>query len=74
MRIFLDANLFFSAAKSDGAVRRLLALVRQAINDALDPVFETGFAEIDQQTQLQKSRTPGRGWTAVTSTINVSMA
>ena len=24
MRIFLDANILFSAAKSDGAVRRLL--------------------------------------------------
>lgn len=27
MRIFLDANILFSAAKSDGAVRRLLKLV-----------------------------------------------
>ena len=27
MRIFLDANILFSAAKSDGAVRRLLELV-----------------------------------------------
>ena len=30
MRIFLDANVLFSAAKSDGAVRRLLALVSAA--------------------------------------------
>ena len=30
MRIFLDANLLFSAAKADGAGRRLLALVREA--------------------------------------------
>lgn len=30
MRIFLDANLLFSAAKTDGAVRRLLALAREA--------------------------------------------
>lgn len=30
MRIFLDANILFSAAKSDGAVRRLLVLLRQA--------------------------------------------
>jgi predicted nucleic acid-binding protein len=30
MRIFLDANVLFSAAKSDGAVRRLLALVSEA--------------------------------------------
>jgi predicted nucleic acid-binding protein len=30
MRIFLDANILFSAAKSDGAVRRLLVFVQQA--------------------------------------------
>ena len=30
MRIFLDANILFSAAKSDGAVRRLLELLMKA--------------------------------------------
>lgn len=30
MRIFLDANILFSAAKSDGATRRLLALLAEA--------------------------------------------
>lgn len=30
MRIFLDANILFSAAKSDGAIRRLLALLAGA--------------------------------------------
>src|SRR3970282_446881 len=30
MRIFLDANVLFSAAKSDGAIRRLLALLAEA--------------------------------------------
>ncbi|MBA3775324.1 MAG: PIN domain-containing protein [Betaproteobacteria bacterium] len=30
MRIFLDANVLFSAAKSDGAVRELLALLDEA--------------------------------------------
>ena len=30
MRIFLDANILFSAAKSDGAIRRLLALLVEA--------------------------------------------
>jgi predicted nucleic acid-binding protein len=30
MRIFLDANILFSAAKSDGAVRQLLNLLRKA--------------------------------------------
>ena len=30
MKVFLDANILFSAAKSAGAVRRLLALLRKA--------------------------------------------
>lgn len=30
MRVFLDANVLFSAAKSDGAVRKLLRLVLDA--------------------------------------------
>jgi hypothetical protein len=30
MRIFLDANVLFSAAKSDGTVRQLLALLIDA--------------------------------------------
>ena len=30
MRVFLDANILFSAAKSDGAVRELLRLLLQA--------------------------------------------
>lgn len=29
MRVFLDANVLFSAAKSDGAVRELLRLLRE---------------------------------------------
>lgn len=30
MRIFLDANILFSAAKSDGAIRRLLRMLAEA--------------------------------------------
>lgn len=30
MRIFLDANILFSAARSDGAIRQLLALLRES--------------------------------------------
>lgn len=30
MRVFLDANILFSAAKTDGAVRELLRLLREA--------------------------------------------
>lgn len=33
MRIFLDANILFSAAKTDGAIRRLLGLLRAAGHD-----------------------------------------
>ncbi len=29
MRIFLDANILFSAARSDGAIRRMLVLLRK---------------------------------------------
>lgn len=30
MRVFLDANILFSAARTDGAIRRLLQLMRDA--------------------------------------------
>ena len=30
MRVFLDANVLFSAARTDGAIRRLLNLLREA--------------------------------------------
>ncbi|MEX2581077.1 MAG: PIN domain-containing protein [Verrucomicrobiales bacterium] len=30
MRVFLDANILFSAARSDGAIRRLVGLLREA--------------------------------------------
>ncbi|MGH8850847.1 MAG: PIN domain-containing protein [Casimicrobiaceae bacterium] len=33
MRIFLDANVLFSAAKSDGAVRQMLVLLRKGGHD-----------------------------------------
>lgn len=33
MRIFLDANVLFSAAKSDGAVRHLLTLLKQSAHE-----------------------------------------
>ena len=38
MRIFLDANILFSAAKSDGAIRRLINLLIRAGHEcAVDP-------------------------------------
>jgi len=33
MRIFLDANILFPAAKTDGAIRRLLALIAEAVHE-----------------------------------------
>ena len=33
MRVFLDANILFSAAKTDGAVRKLLRLLREASHE-----------------------------------------
>ena len=41
MRIFLDANILFSAAKSDGAVRELLRLTMAAGHECwIDPYVE----------------------------------
>ena len=41
MRVFLDANILFSAAKADGAVRRLLQLAMEAGHDCwIDPHVE----------------------------------
>lgn len=39
MRIFLDANILFSAAKSDGAIRRLLALLVEAGHECWADAF-----------------------------------
>jgi len=39
MRIFLDANILFSAAKSDGAIRRLLALLAGAGHECYADTF-----------------------------------
>ena len=33
MRVFLDANILFSAAKSDGAVRELLRLILDSVHE-----------------------------------------
>ena len=39
MRIFLDANILFSAAKSDGAISRLLELLRRAGHECVADGF-----------------------------------
>ena len=44
MRIFLDAKILFSAARSDGAVRRLLEDLRQAGHQCVADGYVTGEA------------------------------
>ncbi|HRP30149.1 MAG TPA: PIN domain-containing protein [Burkholderiaceae bacterium] len=39
MRVFLDANVLFSAAKSDGAVRRLLRLLEERGHECWADVY-----------------------------------
>jgi predicted nucleic acid-binding protein len=39
MRIFLDANILFSAAKSDGAIRTLLSLLEKSGHDLFADEF-----------------------------------
>ena len=39
MRVFLDANILFSAAKSDGAVRALLRLLRERGHELLADAY-----------------------------------
>ena len=39
MRVFLDANILFSAARSDGAVRQLLALCEAAEHELLADAY-----------------------------------
>ena len=39
MRVFLDANIIFSAARADGAMRRLLALAEAAGHELWADVY-----------------------------------
>ena len=39
MRIFLDANILFSAARADGAIRQLLALIEAAGHELQADVY-----------------------------------
>jgi predicted nucleic acid-binding protein len=39
MRIFLDANILFSAAKSDGAIRKLLSLLQGARHELVADTY-----------------------------------
>ncbi|MDP2064614.1 MAG: PIN domain-containing protein [Hydrogenophaga sp.] len=54
MRIFLDANILFSAAKSDGAVRQLLTLLAQAGHT----LVADGFVAAEAQRNLAANAPP----------------
>jgi len=55
MRIFLDANILFSAAKSDGAVRRLLDLLIEAGQEC----WADGFVVEEARRNLAAKSTDG---------------
>ena len=44
MKVFLDANILFSAAKSDGAIRKLVELLMQAGHECWADGFVVGEA------------------------------
>ncbi|MGQ0655171.1 MAG: PIN domain-containing protein [Betaproteobacteria bacterium] len=56
MRIFLDANILFSAAKSEGAVSRLLELLRRAGHECV----ADGFV-VEEARRNLALKAPGRG-------------
>lgn len=51
MRVFLDANILFSAAKSDGAVRHLLIDLRGAGHDCVADGYVIGEARRNLETK-----------------------
>jgi predicted nucleic acid-binding protein len=57
MRIFLDANILFSAAKSDGAVRRLLALLQSARHE----LYADGYVIEEARRNLAAKAREGLG-------------
>ena len=56
MRIFLDANILFSASKSEGAIRRLLVLLDKAGHECC----VDGYV-IDEARRNLVAKTPGGG-------------
>ena len=54
MRIFLDANILFSAARADGAVRQLLALVEAAGHELCADVYV-----LEEARRNLAAKTPG---------------
>ena len=55
MRIFLDANILFSAAKSDGAVRRLLQLLQAGKHTLIVDAFVVEEARRNLQRKASAS-------------------
>jgi len=54
VRIFLDANILFSAARADGAVRQLLALVEAAGHELCADVYV-----LEEARRNLAAKTPG---------------
>lgn len=55
MRIFLDANILFSAAKSAGAVRRFLARLRTSGHTLVADAYVVGEARRNIETKFPES-------------------
>ena len=58
MRVFLDANVLFSAAKSDGAVRQLLARLATEGHNCMADMYV--LAEARRNLQLKETSRHGR--------------
>jgi len=52
MRVFLDANILFSAAKSDGAIRGLLAKLRTSQHVLVADAYVVGEAQRNIETKF----------------------
>ena len=57
MRVFLDANVLFSAARADGAIRRLLNLMRDAGHEC----WVDGFVAEEAKRNLASKSPEGLG-------------
>lgn len=71
MRVFLDANILFSAAKSDGAVKRLLELLGEAGHECVADGF---VAEEARRNLALKAPTRGNAFEALLGRITLAAA
>src|SRR4051812_22641991 len=57
MRVFLDANILFSAAKSDGAIRQLLRLLSEHGHDCKVDEYVVGEARRNLESKARSALT-----------------